>query len=58
MDGRDLMLLTLAAIILICSATGPTPAGGPRGLGSAFSLVPTFQPAQGHRLPSGQLRPG
>ena len=56
MDGRDLMLLTLAAIILICSAAGPTPAGRPRGLAPAFSLVPTLHPVQSHRLPSGQLR--
>ena len=56
MDGRDLMLLTLAAIILICSTAAPMPAGWPRGLGPALSLVPSPHAVQSHRLPSGQLR--
>lgn len=56
MDGRDLMLLTLTAIILICSAAGPTPAGRLRGMGPALSLVPMVSPVLNHRLPPGFLQ--
>jgi hypothetical protein len=56
MDGRELLLLTFAAIILICSANPLTLPGKLRGVGSRPALVQAHGSAQIHRLPPGSLQ--
>ena len=57
MAGRDLMLLTLAAVILICSAAPLMPAGKQRGLGLTLSRGHSFGSTQNPRRPPGPLQP-
>jgi hypothetical protein len=56
MDGRELLLLTLAAMMLICSANPLTLPGKLRGVGSRSALVQAHGSAQNHRLPRGSLQ--